>query len=56
VNPKADLDDVEKRKFLILPDSNSDPSVVPIPTLLSRLLYYKEFWEELTAYLPLICH
>jgi hypothetical protein len=25
---RAGLDDVEKRKFLTLPDSNSDPSVV----------------------------
>jgi hypothetical protein len=28
VGPRAGLDDVEKRKFLTLPDSNSDPSVV----------------------------
>jgi hypothetical protein len=28
VDPRASLDDVEKRKFLTLPDSNSDPSVV----------------------------
>jgi hypothetical protein len=28
VNPRVGLDDVEKRKFLPLPDSNSDPSVV----------------------------
>jgi hypothetical protein len=26
--PRAGLDDVEKRKFLALRDSNSDPSVV----------------------------
>jgi hypothetical protein len=28
VDPRAGLDDVEKRKFLALPGSNSDPSVV----------------------------
>jgi hypothetical protein len=27
VGPTAGLDDVEKRKFLTLPESNSDPSV-----------------------------
>jgi hypothetical protein len=27
-DPRAGLDDVEKRKFLILPGLNSDPSVV----------------------------
>jgi hypothetical protein len=28
VDPKADLDDVEKRKFLPYRDSNSEPSVI----------------------------
>jgi hypothetical protein len=28
VGPRADLDDMEKRKFLALPDSNSDPLAV----------------------------
>jgi hypothetical protein len=28
VDPRADLDDVVKRKFLTFRDSNSDPSVV----------------------------
>jgi hypothetical protein len=28
VGPRADLDDVEKRKFLTLPGLNSEPSVV----------------------------
>jgi hypothetical protein len=33
VGPRADLDNVEKRKFLNLRDSNSDPSVVqPVPS------------------------
>jgi hypothetical protein len=41
VDPKAGLDDVEKRKFLTYWDSNSDPLVVkpvalPTPTFFSK--------------------
>jgi hypothetical protein len=41
LGPRAVLDDLEKRKFLTLQDSNSDPSVVQpvaVSTTLSRLL------------------
>jgi hypothetical protein len=31
VDLRAGLDDLEKRKFFTLQDSNSDPSVVPTP-------------------------
>jgi hypothetical protein len=45
VDPRASLDDVEKRKFLTLPGlgtptpRSSSPEPVAIPTTLSQLLY-----------------
>jgi hypothetical protein len=34
MGPRASLDDVEKRKFLPLPDSNTDPYIVqPVASL-----------------------
>jgi hypothetical protein len=53
VCPRAGLDDVKKRKFLPLPDSNTDPSVVQPVT--SRYTYYAirapQILEDSTLYL-----
>jgi hypothetical protein len=38
VDPRVGLDDVERRKFLTLPDSNSNPSVVQ--PVASRYTHY----------------
>jgi hypothetical protein len=52
VDPRAGVDDVEERKFLTLPGSNSDPSVVqsavPAPDLVSLLLFisFSKIMEE----------